>query len=288
MKKRKFGSGGTPSPRKSGENAKGSKAVKKYAVGGNTKGIMAAAVNRAQNFDRNTALRDFNTQARRLLAQGVPKAEIIKQQGVLRRLQMDNSSTPAQHRAALSSALGMGRATLQPGSKIGSKLFSGAPSSGAPMLGRHGGSTGPARGGLSSLPGLDSSFSGALASLRPGAPSSGAPMLGRHGGPSGPTSSGMSSGSGAPMIQPSGPTTPPMQTQGMSAGNAMRAALAKPSTPPIAGPLGPRPPAAGPLGMKKGGKVKAQPVKKMAKGGSTASKRGDGCATKGKTKGRFV
>ena len=35
--------------------------------------------------------------------------------------------------------------------------------------------------------------------------------------------------------------------------------------------------------MKKGGKVK-----KMAKGGSTASKRGDGIATKGKTKGRFV
>lgn len=35
-------------------------------------------------------------------------------------------------------------------------------------------------------------------------------------------------------------------------------------------------------GMKKGGKVK-----KMAAGGS-ASKRGDGCATKGKTKGKFV
>lgn len=33
----------------------------------------------------------------------------------------------------------------------------------------------------------------------------------------------------------------------------------------------------------KGGKVK-----KMAKGGSTASKRADGCATKGKTKGKFV
>jgi len=33
-----------------------------------------------------------------------------------------------------------------------------------------------------------------------------------------------------------------------------------------------------------------QPVKKMAKGGtaSSASKRADGCATKGKTKGRFV
>jgi hypothetical protein len=38
-------------------------------------------------------------------------------------------------------------------------------------------------------------------------------------------------------------------------------------------------------GMKKGGTVK-----KMAKGGSvsSASKRADGCAVKGKTKGRFV
>jgi hypothetical protein len=36
-------------------------------------------------------------------------------------------------------------------------------------------------------------------------------------------------------------------------------------------------------GMKKGGKVK-----KMAKGGSTASKRADGCATQGKTRGKFV
>jgi hypothetical protein len=35
--------------------------------------------------------------------------------------------------------------------------------------------------------------------------------------------------------------------------------------------------------MKKGGKVK-----KMAKGGSTASKRADGCATKGKTRGKLV
>ena len=40
-------------------------------------------------------------------------------------------------------------------------------------------------------------------------------------------------------------------------------------------------------GLKKGGKVKA---KKMAKGGSvsSASKRADGCATKGKTKGRII
>ena len=43
-------------------------------------------------------------------------------------------------------------------------------------------------------------------------------------------------------------------------------------------------PAESPM-MRKGGKVKA---KKMAAGGSTASKRADGCETKGKTKGRFV
>jgi hypothetical protein len=59
-------------------------------------------------------------------------------------------------------------------------------------------------------------------------------------------------------------------------------------------------PAGAPM-MKKGGKVsaaqavhkherakhKGQPLTKMAKGGS-ASKRADGCAVKGKTKGRFV
>lgn len=37
------------------------------------------------------------------------------------------------------------------------------------------------------------------------------------------------------------------------------------------------------VAMRRGGKVK-----KMAKGGSTASKRADGCAIKGKTKGRMV
>jgi hypothetical protein len=35
-------------------------------------------------------------------------------------------------------------------------------------------------------------------------------------------------------------------------------------------------------------KAKGGKIKKMAAGGSTASKRADGCATKGKTKGRFV
>ena len=37
------------------------------------------------------------------------------------------------------------------------------------------------------------------------------------------------------------------------------------------------------VAMRRGGKVK-----KMAKGGSTASKRADGCAVKGKTRGKMV
>jgi hypothetical protein len=62
-----------------------------------------------------------------------------------------------------------------------------------------------------------------------------------------------------------------------------------PYMPTATAPTGPAP--AGPVAtpgaamrMKKGGKV-SKPVKKMAKGGSTASSRGDGCAVRGKTKG---
>lgn len=42
--------------------------------------------------------------------------------------------------------------------------------------------------------------------------------------------------------------------------------------------------------FKKGGKAKANPIKKYASGGSvsSASKRGDGCAVRGKTKGRIL
>jgi hypothetical protein len=62
-----------------------------------------------------------------------------------------------------------------------------------------------------------------------------------------------------------------------------------PSMPPAGGaPMAPPP--APPMGggapaMRKGGKIK-----KKAKGGSvsSASKRADGCATKGKTRGKFV
>ena len=44
----------------------------------------------------------------------------------------------------------------------------------------------------------------------------------------------------------------------------------------------------GPLPKPEPKKEPAKPVKKMAKGGMTASKRADGCAVKGKTKGRIV
>lgn len=44
----------------------------------------------------------------------------------------------------------------------------------------------------------------------------------------------------------------------------------------------------GPLPKPEPKKEEAKPVKKMAKGGMTASKRADGCCTKGKTKGRII
>jgi hypothetical protein len=56
-------------------------------------------------FDRNASLQSFNAQARDLLNRGVPKAELVRQQGILRKLQMDNSSNSGQHSAALAEAL---------------------------------------------------------------------------------------------------------------------------------------------------------------------------------------
>ena len=56
-------------------------------------------------FDRNASLQSFNAQARALLNQGVPMKEIVAQQGILRKLQMDNSSNSGQHSAALANAL---------------------------------------------------------------------------------------------------------------------------------------------------------------------------------------
>jgi hypothetical protein len=57
------------------------------------------------NFDRNQSSRDFNTVGRNFMNQGVPKQAIIQAQGELRKLQMDNSSTPAQHQAAMQQIL---------------------------------------------------------------------------------------------------------------------------------------------------------------------------------------
>jgi len=56
-------------------------------------------------FDRNQSLRDFNSVARTFLNQGVSNKELIRAQGELRKLQMDNSSTPAQHQAAMRSII---------------------------------------------------------------------------------------------------------------------------------------------------------------------------------------
>lgn len=58
-----------------------------------------------KNFDRNQALRDFNTVGRNFIGQGVPQKAVIQAQGELRKLQMDNRSTPAQHQAAVQSIL---------------------------------------------------------------------------------------------------------------------------------------------------------------------------------------
>jgi hypothetical protein len=56
-------------------------------------------------FDRNAALQSFNAQARGLLNQGVPMKEIVAQQAILRKLQMDNASNSGQHSTALADAL---------------------------------------------------------------------------------------------------------------------------------------------------------------------------------------
>jgi len=58
-----------------------------------------------KNFDRNQSLRDFSTVSSNFLKQGVPLKEITRASGELRKLQMDNRSTPAQHQAAIQSIL---------------------------------------------------------------------------------------------------------------------------------------------------------------------------------------
>jgi hypothetical protein len=68
-------------------------------------------------FDRNAALQAFNSMARNFLNQGVPKAEIIKQQAILRKLQMDNSSNSMQHQKAANAALAA-MSRLVPAKKI--------------------------------------------------------------------------------------------------------------------------------------------------------------------------
>mgnify|MGYP003338991766 CR=1 FL=1 len=92
-----------------------------------------------------------------------------------------------------------------------------------------------------------------------------------------------------------GPANQPMMQPpkglGPGIGSGIGPALLPPGGPGPGGmPMSPGAPvgaAVHPMAAKKGGKVK---VKKMAKGGSvsSASKRADGIATKGKTKGRYI
>jgi len=98
---------------------------------------------------------------------------------------------------------------------------------------------------------------------------------------------------------PGGPVGPPMPLVGpppMAGGiggiGAPKTGFQNPPSMRLTAPTGPAP--AGPpttpaaaARMKKGGKVAKPPVKKMAKGGSVSS-RGDGCAVRGKTKGKMV
>ena len=56
-------------------------------------------------FDRNQSLRDFNSVARTFANHGVSNKELAQAQGQLRKLQLDNSSTPAQHQAAMQSII---------------------------------------------------------------------------------------------------------------------------------------------------------------------------------------
>lgn len=86
--------------------------------------------------------------------------------------------------------------------------------------------------------------------------------------------------------------------KGVAKASALRPPMGPPPAPPpgAGGPPMPppgagAPPAMPPQGMKKGGSVWAKKacggkVKKMAMGGSVRGGRGDGCAVKGKTKGR--
>ena len=131
-------------------------------------------------------------------------------------------------------------------------------------------------------------FGGPGQSITPGAPTSGVVT---NVSPAGPATVGL--GATAPFDPnykgPSG---------GAGTGFMNPPALGLPLPPGDAGggpggmPMKPGAPTGAPVAMmKKGGKAKAKaPVKKMASGGkvSSASSRGDGCATKGKTKGRMI
>lgn len=116
--------------------------------------------------------------------------------------------------------------------------------------------------------------------------------IGGNGGMSGGLGSGMATmGGGASSQRLAELSAPPGPTRTTPA--VMPAVVRQPQT-TLGNLMGARAPkgygASFRMGFAEGGKVKAKakPAKKMAKGGSTASKRADGCATKGKTRGKMV
>jgi hypothetical protein len=85
----------------------------------------ASGVNTAptkSTFDRNQALRDFNTVGRSFMNQGVPMKAVIQAQGELRKLQMDNSSTPAQHQAAINAIMARMKGLVPKGAAKGGSM----------------------------------------------------------------------------------------------------------------------------------------------------------------------
>lgn len=92
--------------------------------------VSTASPNRGLSFDRNAAYKAFNARAADLYKQGVPMKAITRQQAIMRKLQMDNSSTPEQHRQAFEAAL----AALKPGMKAGGKVMKSSDKAGRALV----------------------------------------------------------------------------------------------------------------------------------------------------------
>jgi hypothetical protein len=99
-------------------------------------------------FDRNQSLRDFNAVARTFLNQGVSNKELIQAQGQLRKLQMDNSSTPAQHQAAMQSIIARMNSLVPKKAAKGGSMKAAKKFASGGLVGKHKAANGVAKKGL--------------------------------------------------------------------------------------------------------------------------------------------